>query len=340
MKNEAYLKSIKHGGFHSLVRRAIELGIDVELISAFDKITRFTYNNNFFFIRGKNMPVYRRMGEMTKKKVVTKLVLESFNIRTPHGFEATTFSEAKRLITKQALSYPLILKPSAGTRGLGVSWNILTDTDLKKAISHFRNTLEQHSFLSSKSKAFLVEEMFSGHEYRVIVLDNKVLSCVEKIPASITGDGKSTIQQHIRAFNKTRLPGFIIHVDQTVRQTLKKNGLDFHSILPKNKVLRLRDNLNMSNGGRSIDVTTKLHPDLKQICIRANKSIGLTYGGVDFMADDISNPKTRYVILEINSNPYYNMNEKPLVEGKGVDISLLFLKKMFPDLKKNKGVTP
>ena len=90
----------------------------------------------------------------------------------------------------------------------------------------------------------------------------------------------------------------------------------------------------MSDGGRSIDVTTKLHPDLKQTCVRATESIGLTYGGVDFMADDISNPKTRYVILEINSNPYYNMNEKPLVEGEGIDISWLFLKKMFPHLKK------
>lgn len=53
------------------------------------------------------------------------------------------------------------------------------------------------------------------------------------------------------------------------------------------------------------------------------------------MADDIRDPKTRYVILEINSNPYYNMNEKPLVEGKGVDISWIFLKKMFPRLKKS-----
>lgn len=334
MKNSAYLKHIKHGGFRSLVKRAIELGIDVDLVSRENKITRFKYGQDIFFIRGKNVPVYRRMGEMTKKKVVTKMVLESFGIRTPRGFEATSLSEAKRLIKQHKLAYPVIMKPSAGTRGLGVTWDIRTDRDIEKAIAHFESASAEHAFLTSKSKTFLVEEMFQGHEYRVLVLDNKVISCVEKIPASIKGDGRSSIKGLIRDFNQTRLPGFFIHVDKTVRETLKKNNLDLKSVLPKGQVLRLRNNLNMSDGGRSIDVTHRLHPELKKICAKAAESIGLTYGGVDLMADNIRDPKTRYVILEINSNPYYNMNEKPLVEGKGVDISWIFLKKMFPRLKK------
>jgi len=335
LKNSAYLKKIKHGGFRSLVKRALDLDIDVELVSAENKITRFTYKDTSFFIRGKNVPAYRRMGEMTKNKVVTKLVLESFGIQTPKGFEALSLTEAKQLIKENNLIYPIILKPSAGTRGLGVTWNIHTDDDLEKAIAYFEYAIKQHPILASKSKTFLVEEMFQGHEYRVLVLDGKVVSCVEKIPASIIGDGKSDLRKLIRLFNQTRLPGFTIHIDKTVKETLTKNHLSFKSILPKNNVLRLRNNLNMSDGGRSIDVTDKLHPKLKKICIKATESIGLTYGGVDLMVDDILDQKTRYVILEINSNPYYNMNEKPLVEGKGVDISWLFLKKMFPSLEKS-----
>lgn len=333
MKNTVFLKTIKHGGFHSLVKRALELDIDVELISPVNKLIRFSYGKDTFFIRGKNVPAYRRMGEMTKKKVVTKLVLDGSGIRTPRGFEAKTFAEAKRLIQKHDLTYPLIIKPSAGTRGLGVSWNIQTEADIKQAIAHFESEAKKHPFLTSKSKTFLVEEMFSGHEYRVLVLDGKVISCVEKIPASIIGDGQSTLQELIHAFNKHRLPGFFIRMDLTARQTLQKNGLTLRSVLPAGETLRLRNNLNMSDGGRSIDVTSKLHPALKKLCVQATESIGLTYGGVDLMAEDITNEKTRYVILEVNSNPYYNMNEKPLVEGKGVDISFLFLKKMFPSLK-------
>ncbi len=335
LKNAAYLKKIKHGGFRSLVRRAIELGIDVELISHENKITCFTYKDIPFFIRGKNVPAYRRMGEMTKNKVITKVVLENFGIRTPRGFEALSLIEAKRLIKKNNLTYPIILKPSSGTRGLGVTWNIHTDRDLEEAIAYFKGAIKQHPLLASKSKTFLVEEMFQGHEYRVLVLDGRVVSCVEKIPASVIGDGKSDLKKLIRLFNQTRLPGFTIHIDKTVKETLSKNHLSLTSILPPKKVLRLRNNLNMSDGGRSIDVTGQLHPELKKICVKATESIGLTYGGVDLMADDILDPKTRYVILEINSNPYYNMNEKPLVEGKGVDISWLFLKKMFPSLKKS-----
>lgn len=335
MKNAAYLKQIKHGGFRSLVKRALESGINVELISRENKITRFQYGQDAFFIRGKNVPAYRRMGEMTKNKVVTKMILEDFDIRTPRGFEATSLNEAKRLIKKNKLSYPVIIKPSAGTRGLGVTWDIHTNSNIEKAITHFELASAQHDFLTSKSKTFLVEEMFQGHEYRVLGLDGKVISCVEKIPASITGDGHSSIKKLIHDFNQTRLPGFFIHVDKVARETLKKNKLTLKSILPEGHTLRLRNNLNMSDGGRSIDVTAQLHPVLKKICIKAIHSVGLTFGGVDLMADDISNPKTRYVILEINSNPYYNMNEKPLVEGKGIDISWLFLKKMFPSLKKS-----
>lgn len=335
MKNEAFLKTIKHGGFRSLVKRALEVGIDVEFISPENKLIRFKYGNDLFFIRGRNAPVYRRMGDMTKNKVTTKTVLDGAGICTPKGIEALSFSEAKRLMTEHHIKYPVILKPSAGTRGLGVTWNIQTEMGLKKALIHFKVAANEHAFLTSKSKTFLVEEMFQGNEYRVMVLDKKVVSCVEKIPASVIGDGQSTIQELIHIFNQTRLPGFFIHVDKIVRETLKKNNLDLKSVLPKGQVLRLRNNLNMSDGGRSIDVTSQLHPTLKALCIKAIESIGLTYGGVDLMAHDLRDPKTRYVILEINSNPYYNMNEKPLAEGKGVDISWLLLKKMFPRLKRS-----
>ena len=46
MKNSIYLKHIKHGGFRSLVKRAIELGIDVDLVSRENKITRFKYGQD------------------------------------------------------------------------------------------------------------------------------------------------------------------------------------------------------------------------------------------------------------------------------------------------------
>lgn len=335
MKNTEYLMTIKHGGFHSLVKRAIELGMGVELISPENNITCFSYKREKVYIKGKNAPAYRRMGDMTRKKIVTKLVLENLGIRTPRGIEAATIKDAQKKIKDSSLEYPLLLKPSAGTRGLGVTWGIKNSPDLKKAIALFEKASKENPFLVTKARTFLVEEMFQGDEYRVLVLDGKVVSCVHKIPATIIGDGKSSIKKLIDAFNATRNEGFFIHVDKTVKNTLKKNVLDMGSVLPKNTTLRLRNNLNMSDGGRSIDVTKTLHPKLKSICVRAVQGIGLTYGGVDLMAKDITNPKTRYVILEINSNPYYNMNEKPLVEGTGTDISWLFLKKMFPRLKKS-----
>jgi cyanophycin synthetase len=271
------------------------------------------------------------MGNFTRDKQVTKTVFDEVGIRTPRGIVADSFKSAAAGIKKSRLRYPVILKPTHGSRALGVTWDIRSEKDLAKAFLHFKEIEKKYSL---KQKTFLIEEMFIGHEYRVLVLNDKVISCVQKIPATVVGDGKSSIRKLIAVFNKTRLRGFKIRIDAVVEETLRKNGLALDSILPKKRVLRLRNNLNMSDGGRSIDVTGKMHPFFRELCTRATHVAGLSFGGVDVIAEDITTDKKNYVVLEINPNPYYNMNEKPLVEGRGTDVSFLLLKQIFPSLKK------
>ena len=92
----------------------------------------------------------------------------------------------------------------------------------------------------------------------------------------------------------------------------------------------------MSDGGRSIDVTASMHRSFKDLCVKSTEVTGLSFAGVDVIAKDLSRPARRdnYVILELNPNPYYNMNEKPLAEGKGTDVSFLLLKQLFPNIRK------
>lgn len=324
----------KHGGMRSLLKRAIECGIEVATVPGQDRLLRFSYAGEVVFLKGSNAPVMRRMGNFTRDKELTKAVLDGVGIRTPRGIVADSFENALRLIQKDQLSFPLILKPTHGSRALGVTWNIRSEEELRGAFSNFLKARKEHAF---KKKTFLVEEMFIGHEYRILTLDGAVISCVKKIPASVTGDGKSSIKKLIREFNKTRLLGFKIRIDDVVEQTLKDNSLTLDSVLEKKRVLKLRNNLNMSDGGRSIDVTMTVHPSFRDICTWATKISGLSFAGVDVLANDISKPATKdnYVVLELNPNPYYNMNEKPLAEGKGTDVSFLLLKRLFPKLRKN-----
>lgn len=325
-------KKTKHGGFRSLLKRALELGVTIDFLSSGkDRLTRFEYKGDIAFLKGANAPVMRRMGGVTKNKELNKIVLDGIGIRTPRGIVADSVKKALSEMKKSRLRYPVILKPTHGSRALGVTWDIRSEKDLMKAFSHFKEVAREHSF---KQNTFLVEEMFIGHEYRVLVLNGKVISCVQKIPATVIGDGESSIKKLIAEFNKTRLRGFKIKIDDVVEATLEKNGLSFDSILPERRILKLRNNLNMSDGGRSVDVTKNMHSFFHEICVKATAVSGLTFGGVDLLAEDIISGEEKYVILEINPNPYYNMNEKPLVEGSGVDVSLLLLKQILPKLSK------
>ena len=322
-------KKTKHGGFRSLLKRALELGVRIKFFPSKGALIQLAYKGNVVFLKGANAPVMRQMGNFTRNKEVTKMIFDAVGIRTPRGIVADSFKSAVQTIKKNHLHYPVILKPTHGSRALGVTWDIRSEKDLLKAFSHFKKIEREHAF---KQKTFLVEEMFIGHEYRVLALNDVVISCVQKIPASVIGDGTSSIKKLIAAFNKTRLRGFKIRIDDAVLETLRKHGLTPDSVLPKKHVLRLRHNLNMSDGGRSIDVTKKMHPFFRELCIKATKSAGLSFGGVDVIAEDIATDKKGYVVLEINPNPYYNMNEKPLVEGRGIDVSFLLLKQLFPKI--------
>ncbi|MFZ2187259.1 MAG: hypothetical protein WAV46_01345 [Candidatus Moraniibacteriota bacterium] len=330
MTLEDYIKNIKHGGFKSFLKKASGLGVQIEMIEEEGSpILKLTYKEKAIFCYKRNLPIYKRMGNLTKNKAVTKTILEASGIQTPKGITATSLREALDLVRKKKLRYPLICKPVDGSLAKGVTWDIASPQELRVAVAHAKG-----AYGKRPRARFLIEEMFVANEYRVLIFNGKVLSCVQKISAGVTGDGVSTIEELISRFNAKRLPGFEIKLDKTAKETLKTRLLSLKSVLPKNHFFKLRNNLNMSDGGRSIDCTKDMHAAFKDICTRAIEAVGLTYGGIDFFAKDISSSASEYVIIEINPNPFYNMHEKPLVEGKGVDVSSEILKGIFPRLDK------
>lgn len=325
---QEYIKKIKHGGFKSFIKKALGSGVSVRTFSEEPSLINLEYKGKSLFCRRGKIPLNKRIGDFTTNKLVTKTILNDIGIKTPRGFVANSCNEALRLLKKNKLSYPLILKPLNGSLARGVTWDIQSPKDLKKAVNIFKKTKQKHP----EFKSFMVEEMHAGDEYRILVFNENIISCVKKIPASVTGDGKSTIKKLIENFNKNRKRGFEIKIDKTIKKTLLKNKLKLDSVLPKNFVLKLRDNLNMSDGGRAVECTEKMSRFLKKTCVRAIKAAGLSFGGIDLIAQDITAAKNDYVIIEINANPYYNMHEKPLVEGKGVDVSKQILKHLFPNI--------
>ena len=54
------------------------------------------------------------------------------------------------------------------------------------------------------------------------------------------------------------------------------------------EVVYLRSTGNLSTGGTAIDVTDVVHPDNREMAVRAVEAIGLDVGGVDFLTPDIT----------------------------------------------------
>ena len=214
----------------------------------------------------------------------------------------------KAWIYANKIGLPVFLKPNSKSQGLGVT-KVYTKTDFFKVFKEINHI----------DRIILVEEPVIGKDYRVVVLDNEIISAYERIPLTIIGDGKSSIIKLLKnkqkEFKKSGRDRTFKLDDKRLLMTLRRNKLTFNSILPKNKSLQLLDNANLSTGGTSVDVTDKIHPYFKKIAIKLTKDMGLRLCGVDLIIDgDISMPIKKYYVMEINSAPgldqYASMGKK------------------------------
>ena len=195
------------------------------------------------------------------------------------------------------LGLPVIVKPNGGSQGKGV------------ALCH-----TQHEFESAIRRVFkldrvaLVQTWLEGRDYRIVVLDNKVISAYERLALSVVGDGRSTIEGLLKkkqkVFDAKNRDTRIRIDDPRIKAKLERKKLTLRSTPAKGQRVYLLDNANLSTGGDSLDVTKKIHPEFRKLAVDLTRDMGLRLCGVDLMVDgDIEKPPHKYWILEINSAP-------------------------------------
>lgn len=261
-------------------------------------------------------------------KDLTKQYLAKGNVPIPQGkmFDPTASDEE---IVKYGLSlgFPIVVKPTDGNAGKGVFANIRDEKSLREIVPHVRNDLNFSNII--------VENYVSGEEFRIIVIEDKVLGAMNRRPAFVTGDGVHTIRELIYQKNKERkinphLTSRMIKIDKEIKDLLKSNDYQLSSIPDDNKVVYLRQKSNLSAGGEAEDVTEQLTPELKRIAIDVGKAIpGLPHYGVDMI---VSNDRSSGVILEVNSRPGLGGH---LFPGKGEprDFAKAIIDYYFPETK-------
>jgi D-alanine-D-alanine ligase-like ATP-grasp enzyme len=195
------------------------------------------------------------------------------------------------------LGFPVIVKPNSGSQGTDVSL-VHTEKEFIRAIKR----------VYQSDRMALVQKYVKGRDYRIVVLDKKIISAYERVPLSIVGDGRSTIivllEKRMRYFQRTKRDVFLDMGDVRIKNKLAKQGKKFSSILKKGEHIYLLDNANLSQGGDSLDVTDSMHSSFKKLAVRLTKDMGLRICGVDIMIEGSiqDNIKTHWII-EINAAP-------------------------------------
>ncbi len=263
------------------------------------------------------------------KEVAYKLFVANGLYSPPtECFYARTYDKSTALKKLNKLKYPIVLKIATGTNSRGVSPNVAS---VKEAIKILAKDLPRY-------RSMVAQEMVFGKEYRVLVLGEKVIGALEMIHPYVTGDGVSAIRKMIK--KKQCDTRERTKIDKRLKEILKSQNVTLDTVIPKNKIIYIKRNSCLAQGGETRDVTDLVHNDVKKICVSASKTVGKYLVGVDAICKDISKKQTKksFSILEINGKPDMFIHYKP-THGKSRNVFkdiLKFLVRVSVTLPTNK----
>ena len=227
----------------------------------------------------------------------------------------------------EMIGYPVVVKPTRGSMGQGVSVGVTDAAGVRAAFA-----------LASPSGIPLVQNYIPGDDHRMLVINGELIGVVKRVPAHVVGDGVSSIEALVEVANRDprRGPGHrraltFLALDERAERMLARRGYDRRSVPPAGEVVDLCDVANVSLGGIPVDVTDEVHPDNRTMAVRAALAVGLDIVGVDYLTTDISRSylDTGGAICEINDKPDLRLHLFPAA-GTSRDVVRPILDMLFP----------
>lgn len=246
-------------------------------------------------------------------KEATRLVLEDAGVPTPQGrtFRNGDFDSARAFV--KLIGFPVVVKPSMGIRGIGVIAGIEDEEQLEEAFELMADS-------KFGGQDFIVEKHINGRDHRILVVGGEVVGAIQRKPASILGDGRSSVAELLIHRNVARRVNPHLWTrpakfDGTMAHQLAKTGLTLESVLPAGEEVTLSNTANISQGADSIDVFDTLHPTIVEACKKAVAAVpGMQYCGVDFLLEDPSKAVDEQdaAIIELNAHAAIGNCEYPM----------------------------
>jgi GNAT-family acetyltransferase (TIGR03103 family) len=293
-----------------IVDEAVGRGIVVEIGDPALGELRLSYE-------GRSVTTFESLSELTSAvafrrcddKLLTRSVLETAGLAIPAGRKAT-FDGADAEFLREHGS--IVVKPARGEQGWGVTVGVKTVDELQEA----------RHVAQSCWRAVLLEEHRTGDDVRAVVIDGEMVAAAVRRPATVTGDGCSSVSELIEHAAQVRRAvtggAAKIPMDEAAARLVRASGWELDSVLPPGNVLVVGQTANVHTGATIEDVTADLHPSLVDLAVAATEVIGLPVAGVDLIVDSVDKPDG--TIIEVNEQPGLANHEPHPTAARFVDL--------------------
>ncbi len=263
---------------------------------------------------------------IAQDKELTKRLLDAAGVPVPKGRPVSDAEDAWAATCE--LGGPVVIKPRDGNQGKGVAANVLTRQGVLAAYAAAREI----------SPHIMVEQCLPGHDFRLLVVGNRLIAAARREQPVVIGDGQLNIRDLVTQVNGDPRRGdghatslTKIRLDDIALATLAQQGMNAESVPRKGARVILRNNANLSTGGTATDVTDDVHHDLAARAVAAAQMIGLDLCGVDVVCENVLNPLEEQAggIIEVNAAPGLRMHLQPSF-GKGRPVGEAIISSLFP----------
>lgn len=267
--------------------------------------------------------------ELAQDKEETNKILANCGLPVPRQELVRSAERAVR--AAERLGLPVVTKPYNGNHGRGISVGLATPDEVRAGFA----AAAEHS------SSVIVETMLFGDDHRLLVVGGELIAATRRTPGQVVGDGTASVRALVARVNEDPRRGIghekvmtRIELDAQADMMLARQGLTVDSVPAAGQVVPLRSTANLSTGGTATDVTDIIHPDNREMAVRAVTAIGLDVGGVDFLCRNIAEShkaaeNSGAGICEVNAAPGFRMHVAPS-EGTPRDAAGPVIDMLFP----------
>ena len=267
--------------------------------------------------------------EIASDKEETNRILGDLGLPVPRQRVVAVAEDA--VYAAERMGYPVVVKPLDENHGRGVSLNLAEAESVRTA---FAVAQEQNR----GGRSVVVEKFIKGIDHRMLVVNGELAAVAKRVPGHVVGDGVHTLAELVELVNADPRRGIghekvltRLEFDLQADQLLSVRGYGRETVPPDGEVVYLRLTGNLSTGGTASDVTDSVHPDNREMAIRAVKALGLDVAGVDFLTEDITRSYREVggAICEVNAAPGFRMHVSPS-DGQPRDVAGAVMDMLFP----------